>query len=203
MSDATIPDGTPEKPSVPVANRRSQVDLFLISFLGLFLELACIRWFGSTVIFLTFFTNLVLMACFLGMSVGCLAASRKSDLIRTVLPLGFVTVLLAGAVLLAYKVSGRLLIDVGGQGSPQQVFFGTEYRPNDPSSFVIPIEAVAGLFFVLIALMFIGLGQRMGRAFDVIPDRVAAYSINVLGSLAGIVVFAAASHARTPPIAWF
>ena len=29
--------------------------LFLISFVILFLELACIRWFGSTVVFLTFF----------------------------------------------------------------------------------------------------------------------------------------------------
>ena len=53
------------------------VELFLISFLILFFELACIRWFGSTVIFLTFFTNIVLMACFLGVSVGCLAASRQ------------------------------------------------------------------------------------------------------------------------------
>jgi hypothetical protein len=76
------------------------------------------------------------------------------------------------------------------RSSPQQVFFGTEYRPNAPSSFVVPIEAVAGLFFVLIALMFVGLGQRLGRCRGAIPDRVAAYSINVLGSLAGIVAFA-------------
>ena len=60
-----------------VAHVRPSVELFLISFLILFLELACIRWLGSTVIFLTFFTNIVLMACFLGVSVGCLAASRQ------------------------------------------------------------------------------------------------------------------------------
>src|SRR5262245_11164526 len=112
----------------------SYFDLFLVSFVILFFELTCIRWFGSTVIFLTFFTNLVLMACFLGMSVGCLAAGRKRDLIHTVLPLGFFTVLLAGAVLVVYKISGRILIDVGGQGSPQQIFFGTEYDSKDPSS---------------------------------------------------------------------
>ena len=52
---------------------RASIELFVISFLVLFFELACIRWFGSTVIFLTFFTNIVLMACFLGVSVGCLA----------------------------------------------------------------------------------------------------------------------------------
>ena len=42
------------------------------------------------------------------------------------------------------------MIKVGGQDSPQQVFFGTErFTAPDPSQFVVPIEAVAGLFFVL------------------------------------------------------
>ena len=60
-------------------NRHPYVDLFLISFLILFFELACIRWFGSMVVYLTFFTNIVLLATFLGMSVGCLSASRGRD----------------------------------------------------------------------------------------------------------------------------
>ena len=177
--------------------------LFLISFVILFLELACIRWFGSTVVFLTFFTNLVLMACFLGMSVGCLAASRKSDLVNGVIPLLFVSVVLANATLVAYNQIGRLTIDVGRQTRAQEIFFGTEVRPADPSQFVVPVEAVAGLFFVLIALLFVGLGQEMGRCFNAIPDRVAAYTINVLGSLVGIVAFGAASWLRTPPLVWF
>ena len=62
------------------------VELFLVSFLILFFELTCIRWFGSIVIFLTFFTNIVLMACFLGVSVGCLAASRRWNLIHGFIP---------------------------------------------------------------------------------------------------------------------
>ena len=80
--------------------RRVDLHLFLISFVILFFELACIRWFGSTVIFLTFFTNIVLMACFLGMSVGCLAASRRRDLINAVIPLTLVAVALACGVAL-------------------------------------------------------------------------------------------------------
>src|SRR3954452_19684733 len=97
------------------SRRRVYVELFGISFVILFFELTCIRWFGSTVIFLTFFTNLVLMACFLGMSVGCLAASRKQNLINAVIPLALWAVLLACAVLLVYNASGRIMIDVGGQ----------------------------------------------------------------------------------------
>src|SRR5271166_3034962 len=63
----------------PTRPRRSYVDLFLISFLILFFELACIRWFGSMVVHLTFFTNIVLLATFLGMSIGCLSASKAKD----------------------------------------------------------------------------------------------------------------------------
>jgi spermidine synthase len=177
--------------------------LFLISFLILFAELACIRWFGSTVVFLTFFTNLVLMACFLGMSVGCLAASRRQDLVNTVIPLLLAASAAACLTLVGYMRISRLTIDVGRQQQPQQVFFGTEARPADPGRFVVPIEAVAGVFFVLVALVFVGLGQEMGRSFNAIPDRVAAYTTNVLGSLAGIAAFGLASYLRSPPLVWF
>src|SRR5262249_40173242 len=119
------------------------------------------------------------------------------------IPLALVSVLLSGAALLAYFTLGRIMVDVGGQGSPQQVYFGTEYHAKDPARFVIPIEVVAGLFFVLIALMFVGLGQVMGRLFNAIPDRVSAYTVNILGSLVGIAAFGLASYFRTPPIVWF
>jgi hypothetical protein len=109
-------------------NWRSYVDLFLISFLILFFELACIRWFGSMVVHLTFFTNVVLLATFLGMSIGCLSASRGQDWADKVLPLFFVAVIVACGVLWIFTHTGRLMVDVGGQGSPQQVYFGTEYQ---------------------------------------------------------------------------
>jgi hypothetical protein len=182
---------------------RPFLDLFLISFVLLFFELACIRWFGSTVVFLTFFTNIVLMACFLGMSLGCLAASRPRDYITYVIPLLLLAVVLAYGVHLA-RSRGSVQIDVSNQRSPQQVYFGSEPRVNAPlTSFVIPIELVAGGFFTLIALMFVGLGQVMGRAFNAIPNRVAAYTVNVLGSLAGIVAFGLASYFWTTPLFWF
>lgn len=185
------------------SGRQTHVQLFLISFAILFFELACIRWFASTVVFMTFFTNFVLMACFLGMTVGCLAASRKQDLINVVIPLTFFTIVLAYGVLWAYAKFTGFMIDVGQQNSPQQIYFGTEYRLKDLSTFVVPIEAVAGLFYGLIALMFVGLGQVMGRAFNAISHPVAAYTTNIVGSLTGIVAFSAASYFRTPPLLWF
>ncbi len=186
-----------------VPSGRAYAGLFLISFVILFLELACIRWFGSMVVFLTFFTNVVLLATFLGMSVGCMTARSPRDLVQSVIPMLFLTMALAGVVLWAYQSIGRIMIDVGGQGSPQQVYFGTEYHARDLSWFVVPIEAVAAVFFALIAVVFVGLGQVMGRAFIQVPHRVAAYTINIAGSLAGIGAFALASWLRTPPLVWF
>ena len=185
------------------AERPYRFELFLVSFLILFLELACIRYFGSTVVFLTFFTNIVLMACFLGMTVGCLAASRRQNFVHASIFLLALTVGAACLVLWGYQHFGRIMIDVGGQNSPQQIYFGTEYRPRDPSHFVIPLEAVAGFFYISIALVFVGLGQVMGRLFDQIPNRVTAYTFNVLGSLAGITAFGLASFFRTSPLLWF
>lgn len=178
-------------------------ELFVASFTLLFLELACIRWFGSMVIFLTFFTNLVLLACFLGMSVGCLAARSQRDFSRHTLAALFTAMVLGLATLIAYQTFEGLNIDVGGQLTPQQIFFGTEYRAGDPSRVTIPIEVIAGFFFVMIALPFIGLGQKLGRALEGVPNRLTAYSIDIAGSLSGIILFGIASWLETPPVLWF
>ncbi len=177
--------------------------LFQISFLVLFFELACIRWFGATVVFLTFFTNLVLMACFLGMSIGCLAASRANRYILWFFPIMVLAVLLANLALDLYLYSSCWIIDVGSQSAPQEVFFGAELERRDPGTFLIPIELVASVFFALIALAFVGLGQELGLALSAVPSRVGAYSINVLGSLLGTIVFSGLSYLRAPPLVWF
>lgn len=184
--------------------RRAQLDLFLVSFLILFFELAAIRWFGATVVFLTFFTNIVLLASFLGMSVGLLAAPRSRDLVRTTLPLLMFSLALALVTYVLYWRSPDITVGVGDQrGSPQMVYFGTEYRPADPRSWLVPMWMVAGTFFALIALTFVGLGQVMGRAFDAIPNRVAAYTVDICGSLTGIVTFGLMSYLQVSPVVWF
>lgn len=200
----------PETPPAPVVEsfprpRRPYLDLFLISFLILFFELAAIRWFGSTVVFLTFFTNIVLLATFLGMSVGLMTATRRVNFQRWVIPLAFITIALAMGTFWAYHhYADRLTIDVGGQTSaPKFIYFGTEYRPPDPSRLIIPLWAVAGIFFSLIAITFVGLGQTMGRAFDAIPNRVMAYTVDVLGSLTGITLFGVMSWFQMSPQFWF
>jgi SAM-dependent methyltransferase len=188
-------------PTAP-PSRRALADLFLISLLLLFLELACIRWFPAHVLFLTFFTNTVLLACFLGMSVGCLAAGHRRDYLRWT-PLLLCLALLSGYGIEALLARWGNYLDVGHQEAPQEVFFGTEYHVQDVARFPIPIEAVLAVFFVLITLALVGPGQELGRALTRVPNRVQAYTVNILGSLAGIVLFAVFSRLQLAPFWWF
>jgi len=76
-------------------------------------------------------------------------------------------------------------VDVGGQGSTPAGFFGTEYRPKDPSYFVIPIDVLAGLGFYDHCLDVLGLGQVMGRDSQG-ANQIIAYTINSWGAWAGL-----------------
>lgn len=196
-------NGAPVAPTADGGVRspfRAGCELFLISVLLLFLELACIRWFPAHVLYLTFFTNTVLLACFLGMSVGCLAAGRARNYL-TWTPVLLVVALAAGH--LVESLQSRLGVDVGNQAYPQLVFFGTEYNVEDVSRFFIPIEVLGGFFFLMLALAFVGPGQELGRALNRLPNRVQAYTLNILGSVVGIVLFAACSRWELAPFWWF
>jgi len=177
-------------------------ELFLVSAVFLFLELALIRWLPAHVLFLTFFTNTVLLASFLGFSLGCVLAQRQRNYF--ILTPIFLTVTVAAGIGMEWvRLTLQDLIDVGGnKAAPQIVYFGSEARVADVASFAIPMECVAGLFFVLVAITLMGLGQVVGRRFGATPHPVKAYAINVAGSLAGVCLFYGCSLWLSP-IWWF
>jgi SAM-dependent methyltransferase len=182
---------------------RATFDLFLVSWLVLFLELTCIRWFPSHVMFLTFFTNIVLLACFVGMSVGCLAAGNRTRYL-THTPMWLAAAVAAGLLVEQYRHTLLKYLAVGDRADVDVVYFGAEAGDtvlNLP--FRVPVEAVAGAFFVLIAVLLVGPGQEMGRAFTRVASRTRAYSANLLGSLAGIAAFSLCSYLQLPPVVWF
>jgi SAM-dependent methyltransferase len=185
-----------------LSRSRDGFELFLISLIILFLELACIRWFPAHVLYLTFFTNVVLLASFLGMSVGCLAASRSPNYL-TWTPLLLVIALATAHAVEISSGSFMKFVDVGNQGSPQQIYFGTEYHSQDLSRYAIPVEALCGFFFIVIALAFLGPGQELGRALKRWPNRVQAYTLNIAGSIVGIALFAACSWLEMRAFWWF
>jgi SAM-dependent methyltransferase len=185
------------EPTAPFS-KGNAIELFAVSALVLFLELACIRWFPAHVLLLTFFTNSVLLACFLGMSIGCLVAKHERKYLAWTPPLLLVGILAAHAAELMPRM--ERMIDVGDNS--QVVYFGAD-RYADPARFFIPIEALCGFFFVVICLAMVGPGQELGRALARVPNRVQAYTVNVAGSLAGIVLFSMGSYFETSPAVWF
>lgn len=190
----------PSFPNGPVAAAKR--DLFLASLLFLFMELAFIRWFPAQVLFLTFFTNTVLLASFLGLSLGCLAARGARDYLVST-PVLLAVSMIAAAAMETVRLALQDILDVGKNAfSPQVVFFGTEVKLHDVASFIVPMELVAGVFFVLIAAVMIGPGQVIGRRFAAIPNAVQAYMVNIAGSLAGILIFNAFSWWLSP-VWWF
>ena len=182
---------------------RERADLLVVSILVLFLELTCIRWFPAHVLFLTFFTNIVLLACFLGISVGCLAARHTRNYLAWTSLLLLLAIGASRWIDWEHQRTGNV-VDVGNQLSPQVVYFGTESQAlRDPSRFVVPIEVVAGVMFALIALAMVGPGQQLGRSLARMTNRIEAYTINIAGSIVGILLFTLCSWLQLGPVWWF
>jgi SAM-dependent methyltransferase len=162
--------------------------VFLSSFLVLFVEVALIRWMPAYIRLLAYFSNFILLAAFLGIGVGALLAS-----VRTRLFYWFPLVLFA-LVAVVYFFRLEVAIQTSGDiffssGTPQKVV-------TVESTYLLPV------LFVIVAALFAALAQRMAAEMSALPP-LAAYTINILGSLAGVVVFALMSWREAPPQYWF
>ncbi len=161
------------------------------SFLILFFELALIRYVPGYVRIVGFYVNFVLIAAFLGMSVGLLRADAARN-----------TAWLAVPVLLALFVSIKVFseLNVLAPTDPNYVVWsGVVVSPNIRRVAVLP---VALLLFALTTATFVPLGALLGREFVRFAP-LHAYTINVGASLLGIASFGILSWARTPPLIWF
>src|SRR5438876_10100303 len=57
--------------------RQLRARMLALSFLMLFVELALIRWTGSNILYLSYFSNFILLASFLGIGLGFLRADAR------------------------------------------------------------------------------------------------------------------------------
>ena len=162
--------------------------LFTSSFLVLFLEVALIRWMPAYIRLLAYFSNFILLASFLGIGIGCLLATRRRDLFAW-----FPTAQLA--LLVAVD---RLRLEVAVPST------STLYFSSGTSNPVVPVEStlLLPLLFSAVAAIFVFVAQQMGRELARQPP-LRAYTINLLGSLAGVAAFAVISWLQLPPVVWF
>ncbi len=162
--------------------------IFSVSFLVLFLEIALIRWLPANIRLLSFFSNFILLASFLGIGLGCLLADARARLFAW-----FPFILLA---IVAGAATFRLEVNV--------VATGAIYFTSGTNEDILQIESVLllpAIFFVVVAL-FTALAQRMGREMSTLPS-LPAYTWNVAGSLAGVLMLGAMSWYELPPSVWF
>ncbi|MDQ3068161.1 MAG: methyltransferase domain-containing protein [Acidobacteriota bacterium] len=162
--------------------------IFLASFLVLFLEVALIRWMPAYIRLLSFFSNFILLASFLGIGVGCLMAGSRRRLFY-IFPL--LQLLVIGAVF-----AGKLEIAVPSSTS---IYFSSGTNEDVrlvESTLILP------MLFLAVAALFAALAQRMAREMTAVAP-LRAYTINIAGSLAGVVAFALCSWLQLAPAVWF
>ncbi|HEV3059415.1 MAG TPA: methyltransferase domain-containing protein [Vicinamibacterales bacterium] len=162
--------------------------IFLSSFLVLFLEVALIRWMPAYIRLLAYFSNFILLATFLGSGVGCLLAGARR---RLMLWFPLVQLLVIAAV-------DRLRLEVAVPTTT------SIYFTSGTTEQVVPVESTLLLpaLFVIVAVLFVTVAQRMGRELTTRPP-LSAYALNLIGSLSGVAAFAILSWLEQPPSVWF
>ncbi len=175
---------TTSAPTETAADRAVVRRLVLGSALMLFLELALIRWLGSNIVHLSYFSNFVLLGSFLGIGVGFLVSRRSWTLIP------------AAPVLLALLVVGVRQLPVSLDRTGSDVIYFTSLQATGPPAWLV-LPAV----FVVVALVLAGPAEIVGRCFaDLTP--LTAYRWDLVGSLVGIGGFTVLSFLWAPPVVW-
>ncbi|HEY8676166.1 MAG TPA: spermidine synthase [Candidatus Dormibacteraeota bacterium] len=164
---------------------RGRLRLMLYSALMLFTELALIRWLGSNVFYLAFFSNFVLLGSFLGIGAGFLRSRSQRDLSGLApIALGVLVVLIN-----VFPVTVQRSAD-------QLIFFGGV----SPTSGV-PAWLALPVIFLATAVVMALIGEGVGRSFQLYSP-LRAYRLDIIGSLAGIIGFTALSFVWAPPLVW-
>ena len=158
--------------------------LFGLSFLMLFTELALIRWTGANIVYLSYFSNFVLLGSFLGIGLGFLRARSRVDLFRW------------APVALALLILFVLVFPVQVSRGGGQLLFFTSVKASGPPTWVsLPV------IFLVVALVMMMIGEGVARTFALFPP-LEAYRLDILGSLTGIAAFSLLSFIDAQPWAW-
>ena len=165
--------------------RPSRLRLFGLSFLMLFVELALIRWTGANIVYLSYFSNFVLLGSFLGIGIGFLRARYKVNLFPWA-PAGLALLVL---FVLVFPVS------VNRSGN-QLLFFTSLLHTTGP-----PIWVTLPVIFLAVAAVMAMISEGVARTFVTFRP-LDAYRTDILGSIAGTAAFSALSFIDAKPVIW-
>ncbi len=158
--------------------------IVLVTMLSLLLELVLIRWLASVFPVYSFYKNFTMLACFLGLGAGYAVAERQPCAPAMVLPM---LALFVGVImLLRYDTgSGYLIFSIGWL-----------------STFDLPVYFLLGASFVICACICYPVGQLCGKLLHS-SNSLNAYSLNLGGSILGVIALFVMSLYWTPPVIWF
>jgi hypothetical protein len=181
--------------------RHPYATLFLASFVALFVEVMLIRYTGSQIRIFSFYKNVPLVASYLGLGLGCaLAGGRGRHALAFLMWLLPLTVFLSIGSLAAQDWLGAF-----AAGASSEHILG-DVAAEPTAGQIAASQAFMAAFcvatLVSITLLFALLGRLLGDAFERVP-RLPAYTTNILGSLAGILLFVGLSYFESPPWVWF
>jgi SAM-dependent methyltransferase len=151
------------------------------------LELTFIRQVPAEVRIIAYFTNLLLMAAFFGLGVGCIL--QRFRVPALLLPLGVL-----GVAAFVFYARGLVVYE----GTQAVHFWAQKPAAMAPA---LSLPSTASLAFVLCALPFVALGHTLSNAMNGLP-RLVGYGWDIAGSLIGTLLFATASGLGLPPWIW-
>ena len=164
-----------------------RVRLFLTSAALLFVELFLIRWIPANVVYIGFFTNIILIGSFLGIGTGIILGRRNASPRLAPFPLLFFLVIKLVAV-------AQLNVTLG---SPDDIVIGGKGSAGGIDANVVVLAAVFGLVTAVMAALALPVG---GLLRSMPPLR--AYAFDILGSMAGIAAFTLLSWVGVGPVGW-
>ncbi len=150
----------------------------------LFVELVLIRWTGAEVVYLSYFSNFVLLGSFLGIGLGFLRARQHPNLFR------WAPVLLTFFV--AFVMAFPVTLDRRGSSF---IFFGSLQQHGLPIWVMLPVIFLA--VAAVMATIASGVATRFSRF-----SPLDAYRLDIIGSLIGILIYSVLAFLRTPPVVW-
>ena len=180
-----------------IPERYLEIAIIASAAVSLFLELAMIRWQGTVWEFFSFYRNIGLLSCFAGLGLGY--ALARCDRIPLVLTAPLLAVQVWLLVSLRHGM-GQWVASLYVTPFREQLNMGFKTAPT--FSHYVAVYSFLAVVFLLTALAFVPVGQLCGSLMER-TAQLKAYRLNLLGSLAGVVVMMGISFLWTPPAVWF
>lgn len=178
-------------------NSQDRGRLFLLGYLTLFLELVFIRFLAGNIWNLGYFPNLVLLGVFVGMGSGFVFHHHISDSVSRKLLVfsGFLVLALVSCIYFerpAVPGFDRVIGDFGGE-----IFYTATPKKSDQFSLLVFV-----LWFLFVVTIFALISQRTAKLFRLFAP-LTSYTLDISGSVCGILSFMAISWLQLPAFSWF